>query len=412
VKTLREEVYGKRFNIAVKEEAEALEMLNASRNPHLVKTIAYFTQANVHSFIFPWAERGNLQQFWDDDDPPIKQRLQQGYLKGVFTQLHGLLSGINFLHGSGTRHTDLKPGNILCFAGTGSENNFGTLVITDVGIAKFHNIATAARVGPTDNRTVTAMYAAPESRPGTKIPTSRRYDIWSLGCIYLEFVVWLLGGTEELRRFRKGLFNRRTNEQSFYTTETPQGKESVAKVGQKVIDWMVALRNRCPDNTALHKLVDLIEDEMLVANVVVRSIPVYPIGPGAVRSAATFGLPETPNLSPKSTSNLQVPSATRRSSRNTIGASLANILRRPSRKSTQNDARPGLSGESKMPDRAYAIELLPKLQSILEDERAFKMPLFTAPFRGPSSFGQTLGEPSWIPADGNPNSSPGVGYPS
>ncbi len=49
------------------------------------------------------------------------------------------------------------------------------------------------------------MYEPPEAEVGQNEPRSRRYDVWSMGCIYLEFAIWLLRGENGLQRFRRDL---------------------------------------------------------------------------------------------------------------------------------------------------------------------------------------------------------------
>lgn len=80
-------------------------------------------------------------------------------------------------------------------------------MIADVGIAKFHADETAKRQAQgksTTNKYETLRYAPPKTEIGTSREgeqTSRRYDSWSLGCILLEFIIWLLRGSDGLLSF-------------------------------------------------------------------------------------------------------------------------------------------------------------------------------------------------------------------
>lgn len=51
----------------------------------------------------------------------------------------------------------------------------------------------------TETKSGTPIYRAPESSKGA---TSRPYDIWSLGCVYLEILVWFTEGYSGLKKFR------------------------------------------------------------------------------------------------------------------------------------------------------------------------------------------------------------------
>lgn len=81
-------------------------------------------------------------------------------------------------------HFDLKPANILV-------EQDGRLVITDFGQAVFK-----AAKDSTDSRVRgmggTEAYSPPELND--KSGLNRKYDIWSLGCIFLEVLVFIIGG--------------------------------------------------------------------------------------------------------------------------------------------------------------------------------------------------------------------------
>lgn len=119
----------------------------------------------------------------------------------------GLTGGLAKLHKTNTRHGDVKPENILRFNGPEDSPKLGPLVIADVGIAKYHAFETEVRKlynKPTTNRSRTQRYAPPEieiperDEKGHLRVISRKYDSWSLGCVLLEFIVWLKRGNHGL----------------------------------------------------------------------------------------------------------------------------------------------------------------------------------------------------------------------
>lgn len=247
-------------------EAQALETIRNLKHPHLIKATAYYKLGSKHYFIFPWAESGNLWDFWEKDPQP----LDSGYLRWVFTQLLGLAWAIRELHHSGDgawRHGDLKPENIMCFEDKSNFKNSGRciLVIADVGLARVHAMATDNRPDPTSTQSGTVMYWPPERELPQQQARTRRYDIWSLGCIYLEFLIWLLYGTSGLRRFRTELRGNK-----FYVIQPNQaGQMESARVNEDVQKWMDSIKKdpRCPQNTALGRLLNLIENRLLVVKV-------------------------------------------------------------------------------------------------------------------------------------------------
>ena len=107
------------------------------------------------------------------------------------------------------------------------------------------------------------MYEPPEVRILADKPRSRRYDIWSMGCIYLEFVIWLLYGTSGLKRFQEDLHDIAVGgEATFFFIDANQNAQ-LNIVVQKWIEY-IETDPRCPENTAVHCLVELIVTKLLI----------------------------------------------------------------------------------------------------------------------------------------------------
>lgn len=101
------------------------------------------------------------------------------------------------------RHGDLKPENILWFGpecGHDGDSSFGDFVLSDFGHTKFHRDISKDDV---DVSVVggSPTYRAPEREVRQKV--SQRYDMWSLGCVLLEFVVWSLQGWAGVEQFSR-----------------------------------------------------------------------------------------------------------------------------------------------------------------------------------------------------------------
>ena len=96
------------------------------------------------------------------------------------------------------RHGDIKPENILWSNELDGIDGPGILQIADFGLGRFHGRASRSQVDP---RTIasTPTYEPPEIALNQKV--SREYDIWSLGCLYLEYITWRLGGYKLLEAF-------------------------------------------------------------------------------------------------------------------------------------------------------------------------------------------------------------------
>ena len=104
-------------------------------------------------------------------------------------------------------HGDVKPENLVLFSSQRDSNDLGTLKLIDFGTAELKS--------PTDHPTLaefmpnTPSYRAPECEV-RDCPVSSSYDIWSLGCVYLNFIAWLVGGwtlLDDFARKRKSRYS-------------------------------------------------------------------------------------------------------------------------------------------------------------------------------------------------------------
>jgi serine/threonine protein kinase len=111
------------------------------------------------------------------------------------------------------RHGDIKPENILWFQSRNSDQK-GILKITDFGLTEFsHSHSNFYK--PKSKMAMTPSYRAPEGDlEGGAGPSS---DIWSLGCIFLEFITWLVGGWGLLFEFYE---SRVDFDPMFFDTQT------------------------------------------------------------------------------------------------------------------------------------------------------------------------------------------------
>jgi serine/threonine protein kinase len=235
-------------------EEDALKNARQYTSPHLIKPIAAFEINDDRCLMFPWADGGNLLNHWRNFN---KHRSDPDSLFWVLNQFKGLCSALRELHQSNTRHGDLKPENILWFK---DENEHGTLQIADLGLAAFHEKETHTK----DRQGVKSMtpsgtsrYEPPEMdqmRDGNE-PRSRGYDIWSMGCVLLELLLWLIYGIEAVDTFKVYTPHFWVNDGHKYTLH-PYA-DSCMRV------MMTELR----DNTAYKDLLILVKQRLLVVSV-------------------------------------------------------------------------------------------------------------------------------------------------
>ncbi|KAJ4387278.1 hypothetical protein N0V93_007867 [Gnomoniopsis smithogilvyi] len=245
-------------------ERITLETMRKLDHCHLIKAISAYERGSERCFVFPWATGGNLRELWNRGTGPTRRET----MRWAWDQIQGLTEGITMLHKDNTRHGDLKPENILVFGNEG-KTKLGELVVADVGIAKYHADETAKRQAEgknTTNKYETMRYGPPKIElgiPGKTETISRKYDSWSLGCILLEFIIWLLRGPTGQERFNDEGRNATPRLDSFWIHESNQPP----MLHPVVKRWMnEELNQDWKDAPALQDLMTLIGDQLLVAS--------------------------------------------------------------------------------------------------------------------------------------------------
>ncbi len=252
-KLTQEEIDKKRFE----DEADGLEALMNCPNVRLVEALAAIKIGNEYYFIFPWASGGNLLDLWERYPTP---KSSKETVKWALREIHALSGAVKHLHSlQYGRHGDLKPENVLCFK---EENDtLGYLYVADMGLVKFHATSTAYRSHPTRSMAGTWKYCPPEEKTTLREQRqrSRVYDVWSMGCIYLEFLVWLLYGFSELKNWKS------TFSEYFSITTTASG-EAKAEVHNNVQTWIRYMEEKDPRirNSALGDVLKLVKTRLLV----------------------------------------------------------------------------------------------------------------------------------------------------
>jgi serine/threonine protein kinase len=167
-------------------------------HPHFISLLATWSYCGEHYLLFPFAD-GDLRDYWENMSHTIDwQGSREAIIETVrwmSSQILGLTDALNALHspvdqqnGLYGRHGDIKPENILIF--TKGREDRGLLVFTDFASAEFHT-AHSRSAGKASEMMVTPTYRPPEYDMAHTI-ASRASDIWSFGCLLLEFVCWAI----------------------------------------------------------------------------------------------------------------------------------------------------------------------------------------------------------------------------
>ncbi|KAK7995187.1 hypothetical protein PG990_013960 [Apiospora arundinis] len=170
------------------------------------------------------------------------------------------------------RHGDLKPENILWFEGP--KGGHGTLKIADFGQAELHEwqIKTRKRSEVAD----TMAYRAPECHFGDgKFRQSS--DVWSLGCLFLVFVAWTLGGAELVNEFSqtRSAYDEYwgiSSDTFFEISRLSENDTWSVSVKQSVVQFLCRLHSHENCSEYFHDLLDLIFKKMLVIEVESKSM--------------------------------------------------------------------------------------------------------------------------------------------
>jgi serine/threonine protein kinase len=113
------------------------------------------------------------------------------------SQCLGLASALATIHKLNAYHHDIKPANILVFLSTStiisSPPPYPTFKLTDFGCTGFKALAGT----PTHGDTPTL---SPETEK--RGLSAQPHDVWSLGCVVLQLLIWWRGGWEKLRDWK------------------------------------------------------------------------------------------------------------------------------------------------------------------------------------------------------------------
>ncbi|MCJ1402111.1 hypothetical protein MMC11_005330 [Xylographa trunciseda] len=180
---------------------------------HVVIHFAAWTQEGKHYLLLPYAE-SNLSDYMKRHvfDPTRKAKILW-----LLRQLRGLVGAVESVHniqplettsaiglapapmeaGKSGWHHDIKPENILCFR----EKSLGyvDLFLSDFGSGR----VSVLRSGSANTHTPSGSqtYEAPDGTANNG-GISRPYDVWSLGCVFLEILMWASFGYAAVKRFQ------------------------------------------------------------------------------------------------------------------------------------------------------------------------------------------------------------------
>ncbi|KAI1112573.1 kinase-like domain-containing protein [Nemania sp. NC0429] len=254
-----------------KDEVTVLDRYNGTRHPHLVTMVAAFSFNHTNYLIFPWATH-DLGMYWQTVRP-TPDASDPGLVRWISYQAWMLVDAIRCMHVPEEntnipendrivgRHGDIKSENILWYKSGGE---FGKLVIADMGISKTHRweSKTYTRKGETKR---TPRYQPPEL-DFSKGRLGRTFDIWTLGCVFFEFLTWLYKGYAGLEKSKTRMtvpsIRGPESDEYFEWVYVKDRDYYSVRVKQAVTRDINILRKNC--SQFVYDFLDIIENELLV----------------------------------------------------------------------------------------------------------------------------------------------------
>ena len=193
-------------------ERNILQALSATPHPHIVQYLNAWSSNDFSYILLPLAN-GDLYHLLRNT---VSLSPTDSSYAWLLAQTRGLCEALKYLHDYEVPrsnavtpmwrvgfHHDLKPANILVFGETLAAS---TLKISDFGSGTIKHVSSTLRDSIHNRKASTGdpIYSAPEFVVEGRV--SRPKDIWSLGCIFLEMLLWLHsssnGVIEEFQRAR------------------------------------------------------------------------------------------------------------------------------------------------------------------------------------------------------------------
>ncbi len=166
-----------------------VEIVAAFEHPHILTLIDSGEADGLLFYVMPYVRGESLRQRIEREGA---LRVEEAVRIVV-----EVADGLDFAHGHGVIHRDVKPGNILL----SGKHAF----LTDFGIARAITVASDDRLTATAQLIGTPLYASPEQAMGSET-LDRRSDIYSLGCVLYEMLsgdVPLASSTPQAMQLRR-----------------------------------------------------------------------------------------------------------------------------------------------------------------------------------------------------------------
>ncbi|KAJ3579035.1 hypothetical protein NPX13_g1532 [Xylaria arbuscula] len=164
------------------------------QHPRIVPLLTAFQFRDEFHLLFPFALHGDLQSLWGAY--PM-EKPDWCTPRWVLTECIGIVEALEHIHTQTPPllHADIKAPNILCFPPQGADKG-PRLKLSDFGISLMAETNLEFKV---EGIAHTKTYRPPEFE--TEKTINLNYDVWSLGCVFLEFLTWAMEGLKAMEDF-------------------------------------------------------------------------------------------------------------------------------------------------------------------------------------------------------------------
>ncbi|KAL1983890.1 hypothetical protein VTN96DRAFT_9814 [Rasamsonia emersonii] len=244
-------------------EVRVLSTLQRLQHPNILKLVGCYTYNSKHNLIFPYIPDGTLRKFLKQEKPPNLTREE------MFCSVAGLASATWALHEFALEdtepshkghHQDLRPDNILV--------DGDRFILADFGLS---SIKSMEEVSKTPFKGRRGYCQAPEcadlGHPYQEHETTRATDIFSLGCIIADILIYLVKGPAGVEKFNhnrefhmppmcyylyhKGESSNEAVAASLKKVADEDGSQSMRDVVQLVSSMLEILPNKRPAAAAV-----------------------------------------------------------------------------------------------------------------------------------------------------------------
>lgn len=188
-------------------EVEAFNqmMLPVEHESHIVSLFGAYRHGRTYNILLEHADGGNLMDYFEGITPPSSEE----DILQFWSSLFKVIEPIKRIHKLGGSHQNIKPSNILVTSGATSSKYDRNFKLADLGMSHFASKTGDKRNLKRKEAIGNPMYSAPECCMGGVSTETLTYDfeplidIWSLGSIFSEAIVWTILGVSGVSQYRE-----------------------------------------------------------------------------------------------------------------------------------------------------------------------------------------------------------------